>query len=177
MIMRGDRISLGQFTQEHSMRYLEWVNDSTIATSLTRTLPVTEREHLKWYESSVGRADAVFFSVSHNESEEYLGNVWLWGLHTIHRSAELRILLSPESAGKGFGTEACKLMLEFAFARLNLNKVFLYVWEKNTSARRTFEKAGFKEEARLTQEYYLEGRYHDGLRMALLRQDWPTRRE
>ena len=169
----GEKITLRPFTEAQSLQYLEWVNDSEMARFVTRSLPVTLSEHGRWYESAVGRSDAVFFSVTCNETQRYLGNVWLWGVHPQHRSAELRILLGDASSrGKGFGTEACRLLLRFAFESLNLNKVFLYVLAGNPAARRTFEKAGFRAEGVMPEEYFLDGAYQDGLRMSALRSTW-----
>jgi RimJ/RimL family protein N-acetyltransferase len=163
----GQRVSLQPFTPDQSRQYLEWVNDSAVAMAVTRALPVSPLEHQRWYESAVTRSDAVFFSVVTRETQEYVGNVWLWGVHSVHRSAELRILLgSPTARGRGYGSESCELLLDFAFRHLNLNKVYLYVLESNVAARRTFEKAGFRQEGLLTGEFYVDGRYQNALRMA-----------
>lgn len=112
------------------------------------------------------RRDAVVFSVIDNESGEYLGNVWLWAVHPVHRSAELRIVMSPEAKGKGFGTAACQGLLRFAFQDLNLHKVYLYVLNHNKGAVRAFEKAGFVREGVLKDEFFVAGKYEDALRMA-----------
>jgi diamine N-acetyltransferase len=160
---------LRPFTADQASRYLEWVNQSEIAMAVTRARPVSPLEHQRWYESAVSRSDAVFFSVV-TEQDEYLGNVWLWGVHPVHRTAELRILLGPDAArGRGYGTQSCRLLLDFAFRQLNLNKVYLYVLESNVAARRAFEKAGFTEEGRLAQEFFVDGHYQDALRLAAFR--------
>lgn len=173
--MQGDKVRLGPFTPEHSEIYLGWVNNPSIARQLTRCLPVTSLEHRGWYESCIRRNDAVFFSVTSRTDEVYVGNVWLWSVSNVHRSAELRILLGvDQQKGKGYGTEACELLLQFAFGSLNLNKVYLYVLADNLPARRTFEKAGFSIEGTLGEEFYLDGAYVDALRMSVLRRNWKT---
>jgi diamine N-acetyltransferase len=98
--------------------------------------------------------------------EDYVGNVWLWGIHPVHRQAELRIVMNPAFAGKGHGTAACRALLDFAFQQLNLNKVFLYVLQSNLAARRCFEKAGLRDEGVLKQEFFVDGHYVDAVRMA-----------
>lgn len=161
-------VKLRPFSWEQAQEYLQWVNDPQIAHWLTRSLPVTELEHRGWYESIVKRQDAVVFSVMTPEGY-YVGNVWLWGVHPVHRHAELRIVLGPKAKGKGLGTTACQALLRFAFEELNLNKVFLYVLAHNEAAVRCFEKAGFQREGLLAQEFYVSGHYRDALRMACLR--------
>jgi RimJ/RimL family protein N-acetyltransferase len=169
----GEKVTLAPFTEEYSEIYRAWVNQSETARMVTRCLPVTAIEHRRWYESCMNRSDAVFFSVVANDTDRYMGNVWLWGIHPQHRTAELRILIGDSTAqGKGYGTEACRLLLDFSFRQLNLNKVYVYVLGSNGPARRTFEKAGFRPEGTLPQEFFLDGAYQDALRMSVLRQDW-----
>lgn len=163
----GENIRLRPFEAGDAASYRSWVNQADYATLLGRALPVTEAEHERWYQSAIQRDNAVFFSVETLENQLYVGNVWLWNIHWINRNAELRILLGhPEAQGKGYGTEACRLLLEVAFKRLGLNKVYLYVSDVNPRARRTFEKAGFAEEGHLRGEFYLEGAFHDVYRLA-----------
>lgn len=166
---RLEKVTLAPFTWEQAQEYLSWVNQEEIAHWVTRSLPVSPLEHQRWYESLMQRQDCVVFSVTENESGSYLGNVWLWGVHPVHRSAELRILLGPTVKGKGYGSEACKGLVRFAFRDLNLNKVFLYVLSHNVAAVRAFEKSGFVTEGILAQEFYVAGKYEDALRMSILR--------
>lgn len=161
-----EKITLAPFTWEQAQVYRDWVNQEESARWLTRSLPVTPLEHQRWYENLVQRQDAVVFSVLENKSGEYLGNVWLWGVHPVHRSAELRILLGPRAKGKGYGSEACRGLLRFAFNDLNLHKVYLYVLNHNKAAVRAFEKSGFVSEGVLKDEFFVASKYEDALRMA-----------
>lgn len=163
---RREHITLAPFTWDQAQVYLDWVNQEEIAHWLTRALPVTPLQHQRWYESLVQRQDVVVFSVLENDTGAYLGNVWLWAVHPVHRSAELRILLGPQAKGKGYGTAACQGLLRFAFQDLNLRKVYLYVLNHNQAAVRTFEKAGFTSEGVLKDEFFVAGKYEDALRMA-----------
>jgi len=169
-----ERVDLCPFTWEQAQQYLGWVNQQQLAQRLIRVRPVSPGEHQRWYDSLVSRSDAVVFSVVHREWQQYLGNCWLWGIHPVHRSAELRILFGHERAnGQGLGSEACRGLVNFAFQQLNLEKVFLYVLVDNPAAVRCFEKAGFVTEARLEREYFVAGAYRDGLRMARWRDQSP----
>ena len=99
----------------------------------------------------------------------YLGNVWLHNIHWVNRNAELRILLGAEGLqGKGYGTRACRLLLRFAFEKLGLHKVYLYVSAVNPRAGRAFEKAGFRKEGTLKDEFFIDGKFVDVERMGVL---------
>ena len=81
-------------------------------------------------------------------------------------------LATRRAWGKGYGTEATRLMVAHAFETLNLNRVWLTVYEYNPRGVRAYEKAGFRLEGRLRQDCFREGRYWDALFMAILREDW-----
>lgn len=74
--------------------------------------------------------------------------------------------------GKGFGTDAMRVILRFAFMELNLHRVSLDVFEYNPRAIRSYEKAGFKVEGRVRQALNRDGRRWDVIYMGILREEW-----
>lgn len=167
MLMDDGEIGLFPFDEKDSLQYLEWVNREEFTSLLGRCLPVTEQEHNAWYQSITKSASSVVFAVKTVEEKRYLGNVWLHNIHWINRNAELRIFLGG-SQGKGYGTRAGKLLVDFAFNKLGLHKVYLYVSSANPRACRSFEKAGFVTEGELVDEFFLDGRFVDVKRMAVV---------
>ena len=169
MLLDDGVLGLFPFEAEQAEVYRDWVNDEELATLLGRATPVTRDQHQAWYQGLSGSQTSVVFAVRELESGQYLGNVWLHGIHWINRNAELRILLGdPLAQGKGHGSRACRLLVRFAFEKLGLHKVFLYVSARNPRAQRAFEKAGFTQEGVLKEEFFLDGRFVDVFRMAVL---------
>lgn len=167
MLLDDGVLGLFPFEPSDAEIYRDWVNDEGFATLLGRATPVTAEQHQGWYDSLTNSSSVVVFAVRELATGQYLGNVWLHGIHWVHRNAELRILLgAAEARGKGHGTSACRLLLRFAFEKLGLHKVFLYVSSQNPRAQRAFEKAGFCPEGVLKDEFFLDGRYVDVTRMA-----------
>jgi RimJ/RimL family protein N-acetyltransferase len=167
MLLDDGVLGLFPFEAEDSRRYRDWVNDEGLARLLGRATPVTEAQHEAWYKGLVGSSSSVVFAVRDLQTGQYLGNVWLHAIHWVNRNAELRILLGSEAArGQGHGTRACRLLLRFAFEKLGLHKVYLYVSSGNPRARRAFEKAGFGEEGVLRDEFFIDGQFLDVSRMA-----------
>jgi RimJ/RimL family protein N-acetyltransferase len=70
--------------------------------------------------------------------------------------------------GQGFGTDATRTALAFAFGELNLHRVELEVFDFNPRAMRCYEKAGFRYEGIRRQAFFRNGRYHDIHLMAIL---------
>jgi RimJ/RimL family protein N-acetyltransferase len=74
--------------------------------------------------------------------------------------------------GKGYGTDALRVLLRFAFTELNLHRVSLEVFEYNPRAIRAYEKCGFVIEGRARNALNHNGRRWDELFMGVLREDW-----
>lgn len=78
--------------------------------------------------------------------------------------------------GKGYGSDALRLALRYAFQELNTHRVSLGVFEYNPRAIRAYEKAGFRHEGRMRQEMLRGGKRWDGLLMGILRREWDADR-
>jgi RimJ/RimL family protein N-acetyltransferase len=76
--------------------------------------------------------------------------------------------------GRGYGTEAMRLVLQFAFQELNLHRVSLGVFAYNERAIRSYEKAGFRIEGRLRQGIHRVNQRWDEVVMGILRSEWET---
>ena len=74
--------------------------------------------------------------------------------------------------GKGYGTEATKLMMDHAFGTLGLHRVGLFVFEFNERAIRAYQRVGFVQEGRARQSIRRDGRWWDELAMSMLDTDW-----
>lgn len=93
------------------------------------------------------------------------------GLHDIdhrNRNCAWGIWIGPPDRwGRGYGSEACRLAVGYAFEQLAMQKVTLQVYEGNSRARRTYEKAGFQSEGTLRRHLWLGGRMVDVELMAV----------
>jgi len=79
---------------------------------------------------------------------------------------------SIELTGKGYGTEAIKIVLQFVFEELNLNRLQLEVFSHNLRGIRAYEKVGFVKEGVLRESLYYNGNYSDEIIMAMLKSDY-----
>lgn len=72
---------------------------------------------------------------------------------------------------KGYGSEATKLMVSYAFETINLNRIQLHVAIENEGAVKVYKNNGFIIEGTLRQAMYYAGKYSDFYVMGLLRSD------
>ena len=106
--------------------------------------------------------------------DRIVGRCSLMHEDTLARNAEVGIGLVADVRGKGYGTDAMRVLAEFAFTRRNLHRLHLTVIASNTAAIASYRKVGFVEEGRRPEHCWVRGAYVDEILMGLLRSDWKT---
>jgi RimJ/RimL family protein N-acetyltransferase len=136
--------------------------------------PQSLEDEIRWFENLPKYAGKVFnFNIRTTDDDTLIGYVVYYGYDPRNRAASIGIgIAEPAYREKGYGTEAMRLMLDYGFDELNLNRVELTVSSFNSRAIHVYKKVGFKEEGVLRQCDYNDGRYYDVLVMSLLREEW-----
>ncbi len=107
------------------------------------------------------------------ENDQYIGSIGLHGIDWINRRAELGIVIGYEEyLDKGYGTEAIKLLLDFSFRQINLHRVRLRVHEYNQRGIQCYKNCGFKEEGRMRDEIFYQGKFWDMIFMGILEDEY-----
>jgi RimJ/RimL family protein N-acetyltransferase len=104
--------------------------------------------------------------------ERIVGRCSLMHEDTLARHAEVGIGLVADVRGMGYGTDALRVLAEFAFTRRNLRRLHLSVLASNTRAIASYRKVGFVEEGRRREHCWVRGAYDDEILMGLLRSEW-----
>lgn len=157
----------------------QWANDSDVTHYMFMgAVPNTMERLEEEYEPLSKSKNDVVFAVIDKETDIHIGNVGLYVINWISRAAEFRIIIGEKGYwNKGYGTEATKLTVEYAFEKLNLNKVWLGVNAEHKGAIRAYERAAFVNEGVLRQEIYRNGKYYDAVRMSIIREAYFARRK
>ena len=103
-----------------------------------------------------------------------VGQCDMFGFDMLARSAEVGIALHSDAQGKGYGTDALRVLVRFGFARRNLRRLHLRTLASNAAAVASYRKVGFIEEGRLRESAWVSGSYQDEITMGLLRAEWTT---
>lgn len=113
------------------------------------------------------------FAVRTRADDRLIGFVRLEGIEWNNGSGRLTLGIgAAEDRGQGYGAEALRLVLRYAFEELNLHRLAATAAEDNAGALRFFERAGFSAEVRRRQAIMREGRRWDELFLGLLREEW-----
>jgi RimJ/RimL family protein N-acetyltransferase len=87
------------------------------------------------------------------------------------RHAEFGIAIERAYWDQGYGTDATRTVLRFAFEEMQLHRVSLGVRADNLRAKHVYEKCGFREEGVLRAAKYVAGGWVDNVVMGVLRDD------
>lgn len=182
MVIYGERIALRPMEERDTADIIRWRNTGFVRKNFIYQKPFTAETHHHWIETMVKTGKVVQFMICPYDTDTGLkiiqnavGSVYLRDIDETHHKAEYGIFIGEEEAlSKGYGTEAAQLMLQYAFETLHLHKVMLRVLAENTQAQKSYEKAGFQQEAYLKDEVFLNGRFCDVILMACICDDDST---
>lgn len=168
-MLTGIRIGLTELRYDDSETLFAWINDPETIRFNAPYGPVHEPGHIAWLKAVAKDPSRIVFGIRKLKERRLIGVVQLIDLHPIHRSAELVIRIGAETdRGRGLGTEAVRLAIEFGFRHRNLQRLWLRVFADNIRAIRAYEKAGMQREGTLHRACFIDGQWRDEVVMAVL---------
>jgi RimJ/RimL family protein N-acetyltransferase len=161
---------------------VRWAYDSEYVRLLDSNVgaPVSVKKITEWIEKDLEKdpPSEYSFMIRRLEDERLVGMIGLGGSIIPHGEAFVGIGIGERALwGKGYGTDAMRVILRYGFTELNLRRVSLDVFEYNPRAIRSYEKAGFVHEGRVRQYLHRSGRRWDLVFMGILREEWMNLQE
>ncbi len=150
-----------------------WRNDESVLDNLFSYLPVSLAKQKRWYENYLKDNTNQTFVIEYTIQNKPIGTVSL--LHIDHKNqiAEISILIGEKDyRGKGMAKQALTQLINYGFNQLNLNRLFLQLFEGNEPALRLYESLGFKREGLLRSHHYKKGAFHNIIVMGLLKDEY-----
>lgn len=169
-------IYLRLMTHDDTDRIVAWRNSDAVRRNFIYQELFTREGHENWIKNMVETGSVVQMIICDLADGRPLGSVYIRDIDRQHHKAEYGIFIGEESArGRGVGTAAAKLMLDYCFRKEKLHRVYLRVFSSNLRAIHSYEKAGFVREGLLREDVCIDGEYHDIVWMAALNPDIETR--
>lgn len=173
-VIENEKIYLRKMEYSDTENIVKWRNSDFVREHFIYQALFTKESHENWIRTMVetGKVDQLIICLQpEREGEEGLavGSVYIRDIDHIHNKAEYGIFIGEEDArGKGIGSMAASLMIEYCFKQLKLHRLFLRVFADNQQAIRSYEKAGFIKEAYLKDDVRIQGQYRDIVLMGIL---------
>jgi RimJ/RimL family protein N-acetyltransferase len=173
-LLEGESVVLRRHVPGNLDAFLRWYSDPEVA-RLTRYQdgPMRPAEIERFFSSRALGPESLSLAVHLRDSNRLIGTCALSQLDHENGSALYHITIGEkDSWGRGYGTEATRLMLEHAFGTLNLHRIGLSVFSFNERAIRSYLSVGFVTEGRAREAIWRDGRWWDEVTMSILHSDW-----
>lgn len=167
----GELVRLREYKREDIKLAQEYVNDPEVKRLLHPGIPYlyTFEDEQKWFDSLSATNDEYSFAIETLEDNKYIGGCGINKINWKNSVAEVGIFIGDKDKwGKGYGTDAMRILIKFIFEQMNINKIKLNVFSFNQRAIKSYEKCGFKIEGVLRQEVFRDGQYYDDIVMGIL---------
>ncbi|MCD5381015.1 MAG: GNAT family N-acetyltransferase [Candidatus Pacebacteria bacterium] len=169
---QSNRVTLRPVSESDCDVLTKWINDPDVQQYLEAYLPMTKNEEMTWIKTIQTR-DIGSLVVMIIADGKPIGNMCISGIDHRQGTAVTGTLIgNTDYWGKGYGTEAKMLMLEYAFNVLNLRKICSDVIAFNTRSTSYSLKCGYKIEGYRKKQYFAKGKYWDQVQLAVFRKDW-----
>lgn len=149
-------VSLRPVKLSDTENIVRWRNQTFVKNNLYSQEELTTEQHINYYHQFIESSKVIQFiiSVQKNEKIVDIGTTFLRNIDNHSKKAEFGIFIGEQDAlGKGYGKAATKQVLDYAFVRLKLNRVYLTVFSDNISAIKAYETSGFQFEGCLKQDF------------------------
>lgn len=167
-MIEGSNIRLRQWRDEDLSSLTTWRNDVTLQAQLmARARGSDEAKVRNWLESRTNSPDGLFFVAATLENDQAIGYLQVNNLNLVDQHGELGICLAPALQGKGYGTEAIRLVAGYLSATWGLRKISIRVIADNQRAIKSYLKCGFVECGRMREHFLIDGQWKDVLLMEL----------
>lgn len=172
ILLKGRLVCLRQKRLDDAQKDYSWrVDEELAALDASSPLRMSFQEYLRFYKEEVDYPSPFSWRFAIETLEgQYIGNCMIYDIDTTAGEAELGILIGDKDYWeKGCGTEAVRMLSEFAFRTLDIQRLYLHTLDWNLRAQRCFSKCGFVANGTVR-------RLHNKLIvMELTREDWAHR--
>ncbi len=178
-VLLGERVRLRGLREDDLPTLARWEMDpGRMATLSNWVAPPSEaaaKERIaKW--SANDKDDLGFAIETRQDPLTLIGHIGLFGARPKDRCATIGIALGRDHLGRGFGTDAMRVIVDYAFREMGLHRVQLQVAAFNPAGIRAYQKAGFVEEGRHRGSVWHDGQWYDEVMMSVLDHEWDARR-
>ena len=174
MNIHGERVVLRAISMKDAKLLLDLINDPDTEKMLGgSSFPVSPEGQARWIESQGNRNDMLRCIVALKEDMEHgLGTVILSDIDHKNGVAQVHIKMEKsEGRGNGYGTDALKAVVRYAFDEMRLNCVYAEVLSYNIPSQKLFEKCKFQKDGLLRARVYKNGEYVDVVSYSILKKD------
>lgn len=172
--MDRKQVYLRAFEPDDYLTSIAWRNDDEIWSQLGGgKYYVSTSYEKKWMEDAIFDNNNIRLAVCLIEDGRYIGNVSITNINTANRSGASNILIGDHSCwGHGIGSEAYKLLLDYAFNERGFHRIEARVLEDNIASIKMHQKCGYRIEGTLREAVFKKGRWQNQVVLSILENEF-----
>jgi RimJ/RimL family protein N-acetyltransferase len=172
-ILKSERVELKPLKEEHLKKRVEYINDPELQKTLNYDYPTSLPKTKKWFVSKKGDCSRVDFSILDCKNQNVVGFCGFTNIEEPVMKAEVYIMIGDKAYwGKGYGREGSKLLHNYGFIELGLNRIYGHQLIFNEKIHKNAEALGKTVEGRLRKSIFSHGEIKDQYVVAILRSEW-----
>lgn len=154
-------------------RYVAWLADPVVNEFLETRYADQPLESIRAFVAGMAESPHSYLFAIVEASGRHVGNIKIGPFVPRHLYADVSYFIGERDAwGKGYGTEAVRIVTRFGFERLGVHRCQAGLYESNIGSHRVLEKAGYTLDGRLAKQLRIGDRWEDHVWFGALRESW-----
>ncbi len=172
----GPRLYFRKPEVSDALRYVTWLNDPRIRSTLSFTRPISLFREEQYLKTLSDDPLSLVLAVCTRKEQRHIGGAGLHKIDIFNQRAEVGLFIGePSLWNQGYGREIMHLLLGYCFNQLDLNRACLNVYPFNPGAIALYEGLGFQKEGTYRDALFRKGQYHDVLEYSMLQREYRER--
>jgi ribosomal-protein-alanine N-acetyltransferase len=168
-LLEGKNVNLRIMEKEDLPLIAEWFNKPEVFGEYNPLHQVSRTEAEKMFENP---HEEKSFIIEKKDGSKigFIGHFYV--LHVAGKQLEIGYSLVPSERGKGYGTEATQVMVDYLFLSKDSMRIQAQTDPRNVASHRLLEKVGFMKEGTLRKSFFMRGEWRDSYIYSILREEW-----
>lgn len=172
----GERVYLRPFGREDLAHIRKWYDDPEIRKMTGEVAPMSRAEAERFLKKIKVDKDRIWFAIVLKDGDRVIGEAGLLRMFKPWRCTDMTVIIGEKDMwGRGYGTEAGRLLLDHAFTRLRFHRISIGVVALNKRAMAFWKGLGFKKEGVQRDGYFCDGKFSDFVMMSILEDEYDKR--
>ena len=165
-MLEGNNLNLRVTEKEDLPLFAEWINNREFLGEYESFEPISRMELEKQYDKLTPEEKWFFIEKKNGNKIGHIGH-FLSG-----KLLEIGYVMIPSERGKGYCTEAVKIMVDHLFLSKDIVRIQAHTNVRNKASQKVLEKAGFQKEGRIRKCSFIKGEWRDSYLYSILREEW-----
>jgi len=165
-LLEGKNVNLRVCEKENLPLVAEWLNDPEYFGVYNPLVQHSKPELEKEYDKLT--PETKWFFIEKKDGSK-VGSIFHFPLGKL---LEIGYSLIPSERGKGYCTEAVKIIVDYLFLAKDIVRIQAHIDPRNIASWKVIEKVGFKKEGTIRKSFFARGEWRDMLVYSILREEW-----